>query len=40
MSKVYSLKTIQTIPSTIDKAWDFFSSPTNLQEITPGNHGL
>jgi ligand-binding SRPBCC domain-containing protein len=31
----YSLKTIQTIPVNIDKAWEFFTSPDNLQTITP-----
>jgi ligand-binding SRPBCC domain-containing protein len=40
MSKVYSLKTIQTIPVPLDKAWNFFSSPANLQNITPGNLGF
>ena len=40
MSKVYSLKTVQTIPISLDEAWDFFSSPANLQEITPGNLGF
>ena len=40
MSKVYSFKTVQKIPIGLDKAWDFFSSPANLQEITPGNLGF
>ncbi|MBG9375986.1 SRPBCC family protein [Panacibacter sp. DH6] len=40
MSKVYSLKTIQLIPADIDATWDFFSSPANLQDITPGNLGF
>ena len=40
MSKVYSIKTIQQIPISLDEAWDFFSSPKNLKEITPGNLGL
>ena len=35
MSKVYSFKTIQTIPCSLEKAWDFFSNPANLAEITP-----
>lgn len=39
-SKVYSLKTVQNIPVSIDKAWDFFSSPANLQAITPANLGF
>ena len=40
MSKVYSLKTVQTIPVGLDKAWDFFSNPANLQAITPQNLGF
>ena len=40
MSKVYSLQTIQPIPISLDKAWDFFSNPANLKEITPGNLGF
>jgi ligand-binding SRPBCC domain-containing protein len=35
MSKVYSIKTVQQIPIDITTAWDFFSSPANLEEITP-----
>ena len=35
MSKVYSFKAIQHIPVTLDKAWEFFSKPDNLDEITP-----
>ena len=34
---VHSLKAIQTIPVSIEKAWDFFSSPNNLQAITPAD---
>jgi ligand-binding SRPBCC domain-containing protein len=37
MSKVYTLKIIQKIPVTLDKAWNFFSNPVNLADITPGN---
>jgi ligand-binding SRPBCC domain-containing protein len=40
MSKVYSLKTIQKLPITLEQAWDFFSSPANLKEITPDNLGF
>jgi ligand-binding SRPBCC domain-containing protein len=36
----YSIKTIQKIPIDIDKAWEFFSDPANLQEITPDNLGF
>ncbi|MFM9910002.1 MAG: SRPBCC family protein [Chitinophagaceae bacterium] len=32
---VHSFKTIQVIPISLEKAWDFFSSPANLQAITP-----
>ena len=37
---VYSLKTVQKIPVTLEKAWQFFSTPANLQEITPGHLGF
>lgn len=40
MSKVYNLKTIQKIPISLDAAWDFFSNPANLKEITPDNLGF
>jgi ligand-binding SRPBCC domain-containing protein len=40
MSKVYSLKTVQHIPVSLDTAWDFFSSPANLKDITPSNMGF
>jgi ligand-binding SRPBCC domain-containing protein len=40
MSKVYSFKTIQILPIPMETAWDFFSSPANLSEITPDNLGF
>jgi ligand-binding SRPBCC domain-containing protein len=40
MSKVYTIKTIQKISISLDAAWDFFSSPANLKEITPDNLGF
>jgi ligand-binding SRPBCC domain-containing protein len=40
MSKVYSLKTIQKIPTSLENAWKFFSDPANLQTITPTNLGF
>ena len=40
MSKVYSIKTVQRIPISLDQAWDFFSKPDNLKEITPSNLGF
>jgi len=33
--KLYSLKTVQSLPLTLAEAWAFFSDPANLQEITP-----
>lgn len=35
MSKVYTIKAVQKIPTDITTAWAFFSSPLNLQAITP-----
>ncbi len=35
MSKVHSLRCLQLLPISLDEAWDFFSSPRNLQKITP-----
>jgi ligand-binding SRPBCC domain-containing protein len=40
MSKIYSIKTIQKIPISLEAAWDFFSSPANLKKITPDNLGF
>ncbi|HJV20651.1 MAG TPA: SRPBCC family protein [Sediminibacterium sp.] len=40
MSKTYSIKTIQQIPASIETAWDFFSRPDNLKDITPTNLGF
>lgn len=37
---VYSIKTVQKIPVSLDKAWDFFSNPANLQAITPAKMGF
>lgn len=33
--KMHQLKSSQILPISIDEAWDFFSSPENLNEITP-----
>lgn len=33
--KVYTLTFKQNLPTSIEKAWDFFSSPQNLATITP-----
>jgi ligand-binding SRPBCC domain-containing protein len=35
MSRVYSLKTVQRIPVSLETAWEFFRNPENLQHITP-----
>ena len=40
MSKIYSIKTVQKIPVTLETAWEFFSRPDNLKHITPGNLGF
>lgn len=37
---MYTLKTVQRLPVTIDEAWDFFSSPANLKDITPSAMGF
>ena len=36
----YSLKMVQNIPVSIEKAWEFFSNPGNLQTITPASMGF
>ncbi len=35
--KVYNLKTKQFLPISMEEAWDFFSSPENLKDITPSH---
>jgi ligand-binding SRPBCC domain-containing protein len=40
MSKTYSFKTVQTIPTDLTTAWNFFSNPANLQAITPADMGF
>ena len=35
MSKVYKLHRVQVLQTSLDEAWHFFSSPANLQAITP-----
>lgn len=34
-TEMYTLRRTQFIPVSLDKAWEFFSSPANLNEITP-----
>jgi ligand-binding SRPBCC domain-containing protein len=36
----HSIKTVQKIPVSLDKAWEFFSDPANLQAITPAGMGF
>lgn len=40
MSKVYFLKTVQWLPVDMATAWDFFSRPDNLRQITPPDMGF
>ena len=37
---MHVLKTTQRLPISLDEAWDFFSSPRNLKEITPARMGF
>jgi ligand-binding SRPBCC domain-containing protein len=36
----FSFRTVQNIPTDLEKAWSFFSDPSKLQIITPGNLGF
>lgn len=36
----YNIHTKQLVPITLAEAWDFFSSPKNLKEITPDYMGF
>lgn len=36
----YTIKTVQKIPVSLEKAWQFFSSPGNLKLITPESMGF
>jgi len=38
--KIYTLKKIQNFPITLEKCWDFFSNPSNLELVTPPELGL
>lgn len=35
--KVYRIEKSQKLPINIERAWEFFSTPKNLQEITPSD---
>lgn len=36
-SGIYQLKSEQIIDASIDKVWDYFSQPQNLNNLTPNN---
>ncbi len=38
--KVYTLHREQFLPITLKEAWDFFSTPLNLEKITPEDMGF
>ncbi|MES2515654.1 MAG: SRPBCC family protein [Bacteroidota bacterium] len=35
--KFYSIRSTQHLPISVEEAWEFFSSPNNLQKITPAD---
>lgn len=39
-SGIYTLSTEQILNVPLEKAWDFFSAPENLQKITPSHMGF
>lgn len=38
--KVYKKETVQYVNASLEECWAFFSSPNNLQKITPENMGF
>ncbi len=38
--RIYTIKAKQVIPLSLKKTWEFFSSPANLQKITPPYMGF
>nr|WP_315224132.1 SRPBCC family protein [uncultured Flavobacterium sp.] len=38
--KIYKIETVQHLNTTIEECWDFFSSPKNLETITPDTMGF
>jgi ligand-binding SRPBCC domain-containing protein len=38
--RIHTLEQSQRLPITLESAWEFFSSPRNLDEITPGDLGF
>ena len=39
-SGIYTLNTEQVLNVPLEQAWTFFSSPANLQKITPSHMGF
>lgn len=39
-SGIYTLRVMQQLPIGLPEAWDFFSSPINLEKITPSHMGF
>ncbi len=37
---MHRLEAVQKLPISLEKAWDYFSSPKNLREITPDEMGF
>ncbi|MCE2961857.1 MAG: SRPBCC family protein [Chitinophagales bacterium] len=40
MAAIYQFRTTQKIPASLDKVWEFISSPRNLKKITPEHLGF
>jgi ligand-binding SRPBCC domain-containing protein len=40
MSKTHIIKQVQRLPVPVEEAWSFFSSPKNLNKLTPAKLGL
>lgn len=38
--KVYKKETVQYVAASLEECWAFFSSPANLQKITPNDMGF
>ena len=38
--KIHTLEQQQALPITLEEAWEFFSAPANLEEITPEDVGF
>ena len=35
---LYRIESVQELPIPIEQAWEFFSNPENLSELTPGSY--